>query len=43
MKREILLEEAKQSLMMFSESGNHFGIYVIKENLLNVFDSTDIY
>lgn len=41
-KREILLEEAKQSIMMFSATGQHFGIYIIKEKLLNVFDSTDI-
>lgn len=41
-KREILLEEAKKSIMMFSATGHHFGIYIIKEKLLNVFDSSDI-
>jgi hypothetical protein len=41
-KREIFLEDAKKSLMQFSESGSHFGIFILKEKLLNIFDSRDI-
>jgi len=41
-KREIFLEDCKKSLMMFSESGSHFGIFILEERLLNIFDSRDI-